>query len=261
MRPEERSAQRILSANLGREVVCHDDGSQNGMYDLRVGPPDCPELAVEVVGAVDRVATETWNVGPAKGPLCVPSKSDWIVSLVPHAHIKSVKQDIGRVLLLLEARDIGNLFVDHRLERTDPSLFRDLSSLGIADAYRYRVDGTGTVHLTMGGTGGVVDEHGESIPEWIASFLCDVAQRDVLSKLDRSGAASRHVFVFVAMNGAPFPVESYLKMGPVHIPSTAPDLPPPITGVWIIADGQTRGPRWDGTAWGLFQGMSREFDD
>jgi hypothetical protein len=34
-------------------------------------PADAPEVAVECVGAVDKTYTETWNIGPAKGPLQV----------------------------------------------------------------------------------------------------------------------------------------------------------------------------------------------
>jgi hypothetical protein len=62
----EEWARRIVQKALNRAVHLHDDNSQPSMYDLRIGPADAPEVAIECVGAVNRTYTETWNVGPAK---------------------------------------------------------------------------------------------------------------------------------------------------------------------------------------------------
>ena len=53
----------------------------SGIYDLRVGPADAPEVAIECVGSVDSKFTETWNVGPAKGPFTFSVKGDWTVTI------------------------------------------------------------------------------------------------------------------------------------------------------------------------------------
>ena len=65
-------ARRIVQNALNRDVRIHDDNSQPSMYDLRIGPPDAPEVAIECVGAVNSTYTETWNVGPAKGSFTLP---------------------------------------------------------------------------------------------------------------------------------------------------------------------------------------------
>ncbi len=65
----EQWAQQIIEKELNCPVVIHDDGSQPGMYDLRIGSAEAPDVAIECVGAVDSVFTETWNVGPGRGPL------------------------------------------------------------------------------------------------------------------------------------------------------------------------------------------------
>ena len=62
-------AQKIVQDELQESVVVHDNNSRPGMYDLLIGPAESPAIAIECVGAVDRVRTETWNVGPARGPL------------------------------------------------------------------------------------------------------------------------------------------------------------------------------------------------
>ncbi len=76
MAGEEEWARRIVEKELRRSVVVNDDNSRPGMYDLRIGPAYAPELAVECVGAVDATRTETWNVGPSKGPLELALRGD-----------------------------------------------------------------------------------------------------------------------------------------------------------------------------------------
>jgi hypothetical protein len=81
--PEEW-ARRIVSLALVVTVEHHDDGSEASMYDLRVGSAASPSLAVEVVGAVDPLWTETWNVGPGRKVLRPPSvRGEWSISIVP----------------------------------------------------------------------------------------------------------------------------------------------------------------------------------
>lgn len=55
----ERWAQQIIEMELNRPVVVHDDGSQPSMYDLCIGATEAPDVAIECVGAVDAVGTET----------------------------------------------------------------------------------------------------------------------------------------------------------------------------------------------------------
>jgi len=99
----EEWASKVVAAELGTPVAIHDDGSQQSMYDLRVGPPDAPHMAIEVAGAVDPVQTATWNTGPAKGPLHLALKGDWIVTLAPSAKMKNVRQALEGVLQQMEA--------------------------------------------------------------------------------------------------------------------------------------------------------------
>src|SRR5688572_17752642 len=94
----EECARRILQRELERPVVLHDDGRRPAMYDLRVGDVDAPEIAIECVGAVDSVRAETWNVGPAKGPLQFDLKRDWRVVLRPGAPVNKIESKLERVL-------------------------------------------------------------------------------------------------------------------------------------------------------------------
>jgi len=113
MAGEERWAQRIIQSELKKAVTINDDGSKPGMYDLRIGPLDAPEVAIECLGAVDQTFTETWNVGPAKSPLELSTKGDWIITIADKASIKDIKQHIERILETLENRGIQNMIVNY----------------------------------------------------------------------------------------------------------------------------------------------------
>jgi hypothetical protein len=127
----EEWARRIVQKQLKRSVVINDDGSKPGMYDLRIGFADAPELAVECVGAVDPILAETWNLDPAKGPLRVAIARDWSVMLRPSARISAIKQRVEPLLRELEGRGLRDV---HALERYDSALFEALESLEVTHA-------------------------------------------------------------------------------------------------------------------------------
>lgn len=249
----EEWAKRIVGKELKRTVVINDDNSAPGMYVLRIGPVDTPEVAIECVGAVDPIYTETWNIGPAKGPLKLLIKGDWNLTIAPTASLKALKQRIEPLIQELENQGIQNLHVDYWLKRDDATLFEELESLGITGASCYRTPGTGEVHLGLPGIGGIVDDQGDALPGWVGEFLRDPARQDVLSKLQRSGAPELHAFVLVSFASVTWPVESYLTGELNHLPSRAPDLPPPVTGVWVVSTMAQRGVYWDGDTWQLFE--------
>lgn len=257
-KPGEEWARRILEKELKRKVVLNDDNSAPGMYDLRVGPADVPELAVECVEAIDPIRIKTWMAGPARGPLQLALTGDWSIQLTPGARIDAVRQRVEPLLRELEERGFYDVPVDYFLKRLDAALFQQLESLNIRYASCYRVSGTGKVHLGMTGIGGVVDSTGGALPEWVGEFLR--AHPDKLSKLERSGARGRHMFLPVSFAGAPWRVESYLTTGLDQLPSEAPDLPPQVTGVWIVSEFGRRGLRWDRGAWHVFEARGDGID-
>jgi hypothetical protein len=250
----ENWARQIVEKELNAPTVINDDGSAPGMYDLRIGPAHAPQVAIECFQAVDEAFTETWNIGPARGPLQLSLKSNWIVEVSTKARIKKFKQHIEPILQELENRGIYNLLVDHHLKWQDSTLFGKLSSLDVTHAVCYELPGTGKVELGLPGIGGAVDERGGAVPSWISDLLRKPKYQDVLRKLERSGATEQHAFVFVGFVGAPWEVESYLARDINHTPTQPPDLPFPLTGVWIISEAAKWGLRWDGKTWRLFDG-------
>lgn len=111
---------------LNRPVVVHDDGSKPSMYDLRIGAVEAPEVAIECVRAVDPVGTETWNVGPGKGPLRLSVEGDWMISIARTARIDKIKERIEPILRGLEERDVRRVSVLRLFEGRDDSLLEEL---------------------------------------------------------------------------------------------------------------------------------------
>ena len=248
-------AQAICQRELRQDVVIHDDGTEPSMYDLRVGSRAAPAVAIECVRAVDAVLEELWNVGPRRGALTLEVAGDWTVGLIREARMKRLN---GLEATLRECERIGitNVHVDWRLRISYANLFAEFDRLGIAWANCFRPHGAGKVYLTLESIGGMVDEEGSAVADWIGSFLRCRAQADVLSKLARSNAAECHVVVPVGWGGAPWPVESYLTDGLDRLPTSIPQLPEPITSVWIASMHATHGVRWDGSKWHRFDARS-----
>lgn len=249
----EQWAQQIIEKELNRPVIVHDDGSRPSMYDLRIGAAEAPEVAIECIGAVDAVGTETWNVGPGKGPLQLKVKGDWLIGIARDARIRTIRERIESILRDLEVRNELRVRVGHLPRKHDYELLDELDSLGIQHASCLKMPGTGRVHWTMEGSGGAVDSAGSVLPRWIEEFLRDPKREDVLLKLRRTDAQERWVFVPVSLAGAPFSVESYLTGELECLPVTGPSLPPPVTGIWVTSMVGKRGVRWDGAEWRLFK--------
>lgn len=248
----EQWAQQIIEKEINRSVIVHDDGSQPSMYDLRIGSAEAPEVAIECVSAVDAVGTETWNIGPGKGPLHLTVKGDWLISIARNARIRTLRQRIEPVLRDLEVRNELRVSFGHLSRRHDYGLLDELESLGIQYAACIRMPGAGRVHWTMEGSGGAIDSTGSALPQWIEDFLRDREREDVLFKLHRTETQERWVFVPVRLGGAPWSVESYLTGELECLPATGPTLPSPVTGIWVTSTFGKHGLRWDSTGWRLF---------
>lgn len=264
LRAEEVWAQSVIALVLGLDVVQNDDNSEQGMYDLRVGYAENPVIAIEVTSAVDDIFTATWNSGPAQGPKRWQLVGDWTVQLERRADLKQIDAELPAVLATLESSSLeGGLPVDHMLRRYNRPVWDVLRRLGIGYVSCYRTPGSGSVNFTMTGRGGTIDSKGESIPAWVGDWLRNEKRADVLRKLAATTAPERHVFIPVSLRGAGWPVESYLItwLGRRELPRDPPDLPKPVTAVWLVSTSAEHGVRWDGQRWLWFTARGTGIDD
>jgi len=223
------------------------------MYDLRIGAVEAPDVAIECVGAVDSVFTETWNVGPGRGPLHLKVDGDWTIGITWKTNIRKLERRIEPVLQKLEEQDVSGVRVGHLLKSDNSGFLEELESLDILYVSCFSMPGTGRVHMIPEGVGGFVDSASSALPQWIGEFLRDPEREDVLFKLRHTDAQERWVFVPVTFGGAAWPVWSYLMGDLEYLPPTEPNLPYSVTGVWVASTFGTRGVRWDSAGWRSFR--------
>ncbi|PKG97578.1 hypothetical protein [Paraglaciecola sp. MB-3u-78] len=243
-------ARQIVAKELSTQVEVHDNGSKPGMYDLRIGPVSDPAYAIECVGSVDPVATVTWNIGPAKGPMKVCSSRDWLVSIKKSTSIKSLKIHLSKAIVNCESLGLTEFTpVDWQLKRFNLELFNKLDELGITSFQTYKKDGSGYAYLSMDGGGGPINQSSDAFIDWVGSFLSSNNKLDVVEKLRKSCAKEKHAFIPMLLGGAPWEVESYF-LGKMPLPCKEPKLPKPITGVWVLLNG--KGLRYMNGGWHVF---------
>ncbi|ETX09370.1 hypothetical protein MUS1_09130 [Marinomonas ushuaiensis DSM 15871] len=243
-------AKKIVSNELGKKVEVHDDGSESGMYDLRIGSKNSPDYAIECVGAVYPVAIETWNIGPAKGPIKINSSSDWNVSIRKSANIKALNLNIANVIRQCEDLGLSEFTpVDWQLKRFNAELFNALDGLGITSFCMFREVGSSNAYLSMDGGGGVVNQSSGDLVDWVSKFLSADDKADVIKKLRISSAKEKHVFIPIVLGGVPWSVASYF-FSEMLAPKILPKLPEPITGVWITLNN--KGVRYLDGQWHIF---------
>src|SRR5215213_3053071 len=156
-------------------------------------------------------------------------------SISRNARISKLLQRLGTILRDLEERDNLRVNVLRPLGGQDDSLIEELEDLGVQYASCLSMPGSGHLRWTMEGNGGVIDSEGSALPQWIEEWLRDPKRQDVILKLRRTSAQERWVFVPVVFGGAPWSVESYLTDEFEYLPATSPNLPSPVTGIWVTS--------------------------
>lgn len=253
----EETAKELIEKELKLQVIIHDDNSEPSMYDLRIGSIDAPEYAIECVGAVNQITTETISNAYKKSPIDysrsdIKLSGDWNVTIKKTAKVKYIRNKIPKILEKLESLGITTpTHVDWQLKKSDLELFTTLESLRIVCLSKFRETGTGDIHLHCEGISGPVDGSGEDLAHWIENFLMQNDKADVIKKLRNSNAKERHVFIPIAFNGAPMNVEYYFIQDERPIPNLTPNLPNPVTGVWILGM-HGKGIRYTNGKWSLF---------
>jgi hypothetical protein len=148
LRWDEVLAIRCIQAELGVEVVVHDDNSQPGMYDLSISYPNGAPGAVEVTAAADPDSIalgkfvydgERWIVPDIAG--------GWLATVQPTARRKDLQ---ARLPPLLDAMEVNE---DRRAEPQVwwmPGPYDDaLPALGILHLMKSDTDFPGSVYLMI----------------------------------------------------------------------------------------------------------------
>jgi hypothetical protein len=249
----EELARSAVAQTLGLRVEPHDDNSRPSMYDLKIlDASGFVTGAVEVFQAaeqgVKKVAADLRKQG---GRWIYPDlEGGWLVDIDPRARVDQLWREVPLLLRSLESTGVTTLYVDD-IGSQDPqrALMR---RLGVHKAHRLeRATYGGIVYpQPYQARFGFAPDHGDAVAEWVGPRIA--ARPQVAKKLNASGCASRHAFVWVSPleTDAPFVVLDALLFEP-RLPRISPVLQPGITDVWVSAQGRSGvGVRWSATTGG-----------
>jgi hypothetical protein len=248
LRPEEELALRCIEAALdGVEVVHHDDQSQAGMYDLEIRRRAAPAAAVEVTQVLDAEPAVAWKMLNSSGRWIEPSLvGGWAVRLRHDVRVVPLKGELPKFLRALEDAGIQTV-------RGGPSARTQqeqrAEQLGIIRASQSDTNFPGSIYpmpeQTFDKTTGYAAETGDALAEWVGGWLLEPVRSDNLTKLGRSGAEERHMFILLAsMADVDFRVTELFMRSDAPLPAVPPDLPSEVTHVWAASVWGYPGMRW-----------------
>lgn len=240
----ERMAARVLARLTGERVVLQDDGSEDGMADIRVEHSDRDPDYVEVWTDVDEkyAALSQRLYGKERTlplEISVSGSHVWFVTLARATNVNRLSGDLPSCLLDLESRGVTFERVADRRQLTehdDASVAR-LVAFGVVGLSSRPATGEeqGKVLLYPEGISGPSLPDWLPVVEWTSQTLASPRLADVRSKLLRTHAAARHAFIGVTFSS---PGEVYFALDirrERSLPTMPPQLPPEISHVWLMS--------------------------
>lgn len=227
----------LLGTITGVDIVAHDDGSANGMYDLAWVDLSGARVALEVTAAADGALMAMWKkLGDATATIDVPGlQAGWVVTIDAGADMGRLLGSLGDVLGHLEADGVDVLDATHPRSAGTP---HELAQrIGIDRATAHDDVAAGSVVVTTvpisPARGG---ERGDDLAVWSSDHLSRAAQADIPTKLAAADAERREVFLLVPpFTTAPAVVVDLLLRNDPPTPRLSPTLPEPIDAVWIAS--------------------------
>ena len=228
-------AGRILARYTGESVVIQDDGSKDRMPDIRIDYTDRPSAFVEVVSHIDRAyaAIARRVVDPKSTWISRDLTYAWVLTVSKECRLDALAPRIVELVAALEASGFGRASGILDLSSPTTQSISALHDLGVLDAWSHSgTEGNlGSIRLTAEGVEGPYDTDWEAVGVWIENVLASPALNDVRSKLAKTGAEARHVFLGVTFS-SPGEVFFALERGKVLPPP--PTLPREISHLWIM---------------------------
>lgn len=235
----EYTAGRVIARLTGQSVILQDDGSQEMMPDIRIEYAGRPPGFVEVVTDIDSNYAQSWSVlmkWQGQLPFVKPGSTlrrAWQVTLSGATHPANVDAEIEELLAGLERA--GEVFERvaplHVLQSNPHPSMRRLLELGVVMLGSGPSD-PGEIRLIPAGIHGSAIHTWEPVLGWLEQTLASPRLADVRTKLAKTNADERHVFIGVSYT-SPSDVFFGLTMDNRTLPAVAPRLPPEITHLWM----------------------------
>lgn len=229
---DDRVGQAVIGRALGVEVRVHDDGSQDGMYDLQFTYSDGRTAAVEVVSNRQEALRSTWNQSRRVGYQPVPELSRvWTVSVHHGTSPMRLKTRLSKLLRDLEDRGLEEVDeLDLYDIYDDPE--KDWPEVSSARSHiPTETRGPGFSIIMTAWAGWLGD--GNDALSYVEGELSE-RWTDVARKLIGADQDEKHALVLLVDDvvGPMWAIEEG------KTPTRPPDLPDGLDGLWIVARGQ-----------------------
>ena len=227
--PTEAQAKDVLEEALSPcTVALADTAGRQSQYDFDVVLADGSELAVEVTQASDQARIALGVALARHGTLDNPGRLAWQLDIRPGVKAQGALRAALPSLLQLEGAGQW-IYGFHSCEDyPDVPEAVTLSAIGVEGwlAFVPGPSGRPIVTSVVAGEGGI--KH-ESLV--IEAAVAEARKPDNLAKLARAHQSEKHLFVWVDWFGEPLLWSTVQSQEPIGLP----DLPPPLTGLWIAA--------------------------
>jgi hypothetical protein len=237
----EAAAARVVARLTGERVILQDDGSRDGMVDIRVEYTDRAPTYVEVWTDIEAGYAATWSRLMSRGQLpqelqVSALRRDWFVTVSGASNLRRLETMLEGLLARLEA--VGLTFelvapLDSLTSSSDATVAQ-LLSLGVVMLSSRRTSAEhGIVRLYPDGIVGPTGTRWEPVLDWIAQTLASPRLADVRLKLAKTDAYERHAFLGITFT-SPGEVYFALTLDKQLLPSEPPTLPGEITHLWLM---------------------------
>lgn len=220
------------------EVRQHDDNSRAAMHDLDIVRDEEVVGACEVTSAAHSQLVQLWHEVNGRDERHIESslKGGWVLALSPTCRRKELMSGLRGLLEGLEARQIA----DAGRFATPPDIQRRLNALGIDHMMQSETEYPGSVYFTIAlpsaMSGGFVPETGDPLCEWLEDWIREPSQQRKTTKLRKSRAPEKHLFVILpGFSEAPFVAADVLMRDGGPLPTRPPHLPDGLTHLWVMS--------------------------
>lgn len=241
--PEELAAFEIIKRELDVEVDTSREQEAPGQVDaiLHYRADDRPPAALEVSALRNQATVQIEKaLSDRRHRVHVPGlQCWWSVDIPPTVHLKALERHLPSVLRMFETRgnlSPGMIFPYPPPESPDVRWYATnrVSAHGFTNVDTDNPDGIrapGTAVITLKPVAGW-SPGPEVIPEWISGELnSSNLLQSKLGKLQRSGCAEQHLFLWVDYDGVP--IEFFNVLDSNSVPASPPDLDS-ITHLWLF---------------------------
>jgi hypothetical protein len=237
----ESAAARVVARLTGERVILQDDGSRDSMVDIRIEYTDRDPGYVEVLTDIGEGYAATWARLMRRGQLPLELhlaglRRDWFVTVSGRSDLRRLEIELEGSLASLEV--VGLTFERvatlQLLKSIGDVTVGRLLDLGVVMLSSKRSSAEqGSVRVYPDGIVGPGVALWEPVLEWIERLLASQRLTDVRTKLAKTDAEERHIFLGVTFT-SPGEVFFRLTVGEQTVPSAPPTLPGEITHVWLM---------------------------